>query len=398
MLVACRQLVPVVVITQSVIYESACFTVILQSVAVIFIGAAIFQHIENWSVERDPKLEFFKCIYFIVTTMTTVGYGDVGPTSNLSMAFTILLMVYLVLILFPHLVDAATDFSRITIFNSAPARYPHQPVILWQAKGELPVQKLHKFSQELFSEDQDQRVSICLVGEAPPSEELQVYLSIPRAETILYIEGDLRNDAVADRAGVQYAKACILMHSDDCSAEEIVEQDERICIMGMRVRQFTMDQCVLRHLDKRPIKVVLCLNHSYNAIYFHSGFYGATTDKYAEETETMSLREIQMQCMAKGIVCPGFHSFMANLGSMRGEVCDGLSREESMERFHDQSDPWLWEYFKGHENECYMINLNEKLHQVPIPQISAALFYDTGAALFRCETSTSLETSALCHY
>ena len=44
---------------------------VLQSLSIVFIEAVVFMHIENWSADRDPKLEFFECIYFIVTTMTT---------------------------------------------------------------------------------------------------------------------------------------------------------------------------------------------------------------------------------------------------------------------------------------------------------------------------------------
>ena len=346
-------------------------------------------HIENWSAERDPKLELFECVYFIVTTMTTVGYGDISPSTNLAMAFTCGLMVYLVLILFPSLVDSATDYARVTPFNSSPASYEYQPVILWQAKGEIPCDKLHGFARELFSEDADQKVSLCVVGDNPPSEEMEAYINIPRAETIVYIEGNLNNNDVADRAGIQYAKACVLMHADDCPTDELVEQDERICIMGMRLRQFTMDESIKNGWDTHPCRVILSLNTSYNQVYFKSGFFGATPIDHKDTFEAMSIQELQMACFAKNIICPGFHPFLANMASIRGEVIDGESREEGMEMLRKEDDPWIFEYFTGLENECYKLKLPSHLHKlladgsVTLPQISACLYYETGLSMFR---------------
>merc|ERR1712159_553397 len=87
--------------------------------------------------------------------------------------------------------------------------------------------------------------------------------------------------------------------------------------------------------------------------------------------------------MAKGLVCPGFHPFIANIASVRSEVCEGMTREESMAGFKALQDPWLYEYFTGHENEAYRVELPDALRDVPIPSISACLYKDTGCALIR---------------
>lgn len=49
---------------------------------IIYIGAALFMHIENLSVDRAEKIEFFEAIYFIVVTMTT-GNTHTGHTMSM---------------------------------------------------------------------------------------------------------------------------------------------------------------------------------------------------------------------------------------------------------------------------------------------------------------------------
>jgi hypothetical protein len=45
----------------------------------VFVGAAVFHFLEGWS--------WLDCFYFAVTTITTVGYGDLHPTKALTKVF-----------------------------------------------------------------------------------------------------------------------------------------------------------------------------------------------------------------------------------------------------------------------------------------------------------------------
>ena len=364
---------------------------VLQALSIVFIAAVAFMHIENWSSDREPKLELFQSVYFIVTTMTTVGYGDIFPTSPLAQAFTCALMFYLLLVLFPLISEATDEFSRVTAYNSAPACYNDQPVILWQAGGQIEVDKLVKICSELFVSDQAQKVSICIVCNEPPSEDMEAYLNLARTDTLVWIEGDLMSNEVAGRAGVQYAKACILMAPEDCSEEDMLTTDEAICIMGMRVRQYVSDECITHdYYGQEPLRVILSLNKAYNTVYFTSGYYGALPNdktckthngepdgrkiQYVDASTAISIREFQMQALAKSTMCPGFAPFIANIASMRGEFIEGLSKKEARQKFRDGSysckknwkqgksseeqrgpDPWLEEYFSGAEHEIYTI-------------------------------------------
>ena len=58
------------------------FQVIFSTVVIMLIGGALFYRwAEDWS--------FLDALYFCVMTITTIGYGDLAPTTPVSKIFTI---------------------------------------------------------------------------------------------------------------------------------------------------------------------------------------------------------------------------------------------------------------------------------------------------------------------
>jgi len=69
-------------------------------IAFYAIGIMVYMQLETWSIEE--------CVYFITVSMTTVGYGDVVPTSDVSRAFTTVYILFGLIIVFGIINDAFT--------------------------------------------------------------------------------------------------------------------------------------------------------------------------------------------------------------------------------------------------------------------------------------------------
>src|SRR5690348_13581124 len=58
---------------------------LLLVLGVVAVGTVGYMLIEGW--------DFFDSIYMVLTTITTVGFGEINPLSNRGRAFTMLLIV-----------------------------------------------------------------------------------------------------------------------------------------------------------------------------------------------------------------------------------------------------------------------------------------------------------------
>jgi voltage-gated potassium channel len=61
------------------------FSLLLLVVAMLGTATIVYSHLEGWSL--------IDSLYFSTVTMTTIGYGDLTPTTNTSKLFTILFVL-----------------------------------------------------------------------------------------------------------------------------------------------------------------------------------------------------------------------------------------------------------------------------------------------------------------
>jgi hypothetical protein len=65
--------------------EPAGRTLLFAALVVVATGTVFYTLVEGWSV--------LDSLYFTVVTLTTIGYGDLHPTTPLSKVFTILFVI-----------------------------------------------------------------------------------------------------------------------------------------------------------------------------------------------------------------------------------------------------------------------------------------------------------------
>lgn len=63
-------------------YHRKIISVLIIILAILFGGASFYYYVEQWS--------FLDALYFSTTTMTTVGYGDLTPKTDVGKLFTII--------------------------------------------------------------------------------------------------------------------------------------------------------------------------------------------------------------------------------------------------------------------------------------------------------------------
>lgn len=80
--------------------------------SMLFIAAGVFQSFQDLdfldfviSVPNNDKLTFDASFYFMLSTLTTIGYGDIRPASISSRLFVGLFMIFFIFLISKQIAD-----------------------------------------------------------------------------------------------------------------------------------------------------------------------------------------------------------------------------------------------------------------------------------------------------
>ena len=151
--------------------------------------------------------------------MSTVGYGDYCPHTDLGKIFVMLLIIYTIVIFIPQqnnelmMLMGLKSFYARKLYKSNP-EIPHIVIT-----GYVVVQALRNFCQELFHQDhgaQDRHAVI--IQPADPSTEMEMFLHDPNYEFFIhYLNGSGIIGKDLSRADTEKAKTCILLTNKNSS-------------------------------------------------------------------------------------------------------------------------------------------------------------------------------------
>ena len=104
------------------------FTILVTLSLVVYIAAGMIMISENMPRQNDNKLEFHQAVYFVIVTLSTVGYGEIFPDTELGKIFVIGVMIVTIVII-PR---QTSELLRLLGLQSVYAR------AIYKANSEIP--------------------------------------------------------------------------------------------------------------------------------------------------------------------------------------------------------------------------------------------------------------------
>lgn len=181
-------------------------TLLLVTTFFILINAEIMRILEPQTFENT-----FHAVWWILTTMTTVGYGDVSPTTQLGRIWAMLIVytagIGLFGVVIGVIVDAVSQYKRMKEEGRMTFRgADHYVIIGWTTKSKTTI-------NELFLGDSKTEIVLIDELEKTPYEH----------ERFLYIQGSPTDEDTLRRAGIEKAKAVLLFAPDGINNADLAD-------------------------------------------------------------------------------------------------------------------------------------------------------------------------------
>ncbi|XP_053125068.1 potassium channel subfamily U member 1 isoform X2 [Hemicordylus capensis] len=196
-----------------------------------WLTAAGFVHwMENsgdpWVQQQNyHNLTYFECLYLIMATMSTVGYGDIVVRTALGRAF-ILIFIIAALLLFANAMTELVDILRNTkryrgFYEGVKGR---KYIVVC---GDVNLLSVTAFLRDFLSQDTEEvTTEIVFLGEEAPCVELETIFRCYTAYTTFF-EGSVMIYEDLQRIKMDQAEACLIL-ADTCSPQPFIEDTSNI--------------------------------------------------------------------------------------------------------------------------------------------------------------------------
>jgi hypothetical protein len=301
------------------------------------------------------KLTFFDSFYFIVVTLSTVGYGHITPTTAMSKLFMIIFVVACLVII-------PMSVSRLQKLLGLQSPY-RRPYVRNEGEQHIVVcghvndaNKLNRFFREFFHEDRLSEVEYHAVILSPqePTEDVRSLLSgSVLGSRVSYVIGTAMASEDLKRAKADSARCMFFLCNTEVKKGTETSEDAATILRSLSVSNFNSSlECLVQVL--RPEERVILKDSDVDCI--------------------LCLDEFKTVLQARNAVCPGFSTFIENIFHSVEDVPDDSPLQKVMA-------PWYKEYLHGAGMELYFVELNFNFlrhTQFSFSIISDTIYYEFG--------------------
>ncbi|XP_042561603.1 calcium-activated potassium channel subunit alpha-1-like, partial [Clupea harengus] len=243
-------------------------------------------------------LSFFDCIYFLVVTMSTVGYGDVFMSTTLGRLYItgfIAIGLGMFATYVPEVVEIIINRERFS------GQYKDEGKLHVVVCGHITLASVSAFMREFFHEDRGEvNIRVLFLGNFCPDQELEAFFSRWFMHVIFY-QGSVLKRKDQDRVMMDKANACLILC--DRYATDHHNEDVTNLIRVIAIKQFYPNTRV----------IVQMLKH-YSKAYLQN----VSNWEWSRGDGVICLAELKLGFMAQSCLVPGLSTLLANLFSMQG--------------------------------------------------------------------------------
>ncbi|XP_077775925.1 potassium channel subfamily U member 1 [Podarcis muralis] len=269
------------------------------SVSTCLTAAGFLHWIENsgdpWAYTKNSQsLTYFDCLYMIMVTMSTVGYGDVVVKTSLGRSF-IIIFIIAGLMLFANLVPEMVDIVGSTKLHkgSYVAVKGRKYIVVC---GYITLHSVTTFLRDFLAPGSGQvATEIVFLGESDPGLELETIFRCYAAYSTFF-QGSVMKTEDLQRVQMGKAEACLVL-ADTCSANPYIEDTTNI----MRVLS------IKNHFPNT--KVIIQIIQSSNKVYLPK----IPNWDWRRGDSIICFAELKLALIAQSCVVPGLTTLLTSL-------------------------------------------------------------------------------------
>uniref|UniRef100_A0A903WQG2 BK channel n=1 Tax=Anopheles darlingi TaxID=43151 RepID=A0A903WQG2_ANODA len=271
-------------------------------ISVWLTAAGIIHLLENsgdpLEFNNPQQLSYWTCVYFLIVTMSTVGYGDVYCE-------TVLGRTFLVFFLLVGLAMFASSIPEIIELVGSGSKYGGE-LKREQGKrhivvcGHITYESVSHFLKDFLHEDrEDVDVEVVFLHRKEPDLELEGLLK-RHYTTVEFFQGTMMNAVDLERVKVHEADACLVLANKYCQDPDA--EDAANIMRVISIKNYSDD-----------IRVIIQLMQYHNKAYL----LNIPSWDWKQGDDVICLAELKLGFIAQSCLAPGFSTMMANLFAMR---------------------------------------------------------------------------------
>ncbi|XP_022209715.1 calcium-activated potassium channel slowpoke isoform X7 [Drosophila obscura] len=316
-------------------------------ISVWLTAAGIIHLLENSGDPLDfnnaHRLSYWTCVYFLIVTMSTVGYGDVYCETVLGRTFLVFFLLVGLAVFaswIPEITELAAQRSKYGGQYSKDPRKRHIVVC-----GHITYESVSHFLKDFLHEDrEDVDVEVVFLHRKPPDLELEGLFK-RHFTTVEFFQGTIMNPIDLQRVKVHEADACLVLANKYCQDPDA--EDAANIMRVISIKNYSDD-----------IRVIIQLMQYHNKAYL----LNIPSWDWKQGDDVICLAELKLGFIAQSCLAPGFSTMMANLFAMR-----------SFKTSPDMQS-WTNDYLRGTGMEMYTETLSPTFIGIPFAQATELCF------------------------